>query len=291
MVQMLQNGESGSKVSLELGVSLNRIRAARETYKIPIPEAFNCPPVTEQQKQEIKRLLETNHTNTYAAKACNVSLQVVAKIRKENNIPGQPCSRRLDESTKEEIIKLLLTRTPSSTIMKQFGICAATLHEIRKQNNIPVTGPGRPISDEMGKAITRLLEQGKTIREIVAITGVTDATVTRRRRWRFGDPPSKFYPPDKVEKIKRLLADGLYPRAVAEKVGISYSGIYGFIKSHNLKVNWESPLAAKKRGPQRNPYRKKLAAQETTRATNAHDTQKSHNDINFLDAIPFVVLI
>ncbi|KAI8072296.1 hypothetical protein BC940DRAFT_292242 [Gongronella butleri] len=291
MVQMLRNGDSAIKIGLELGVGYKRIRAARETYNIPLPRAYAGIPMPDEQKQAIRHLLETNHTNRYAAKAHNVSLYMVAKIRKEFNLPFQPYARRLDESTREEIIKLLLAGAQSSTVLKQFGICGATLHEIRKQNNIPVTGPGRPISDALGKKITRLLEQGLTDNEIVRITGVVKETVARRRRWRFGERPSPFYSAAKIERIKRLLADGLYPRAVAEKVGISYSSIYGFIKSHNLKVNWESPQSAKKRGPQRNPYRKKLADQATTRATNAHDTQKPHNGINFLDAIPFVVLI
>ncbi|KAI8072295.1 hypothetical protein BC940DRAFT_292240, partial [Gongronella butleri] len=236
MVQMLQNGDSANKIGLELGVSYNRIRAARETHKIPIPRAYAGIPMPDEQKQAIRRLLEANHTNTYAAKAHNVSLYMVAKIRKEFNIPGLPCHRRLDESTREEIIKLLLAGAQSSTVLKQFGICGATLHEIRKQNNIPVTGPGRPISEALGKKITRLLEQGLTDNEVVRITGVVKSTVARRRRWRFGERPSPFYSAAKIERIKRLLAKGLYPRIVAEKVGISCSSLYTFINRHNLKV-------------------------------------------------------
>ncbi|KAI8072294.1 hypothetical protein BC940DRAFT_138252 [Gongronella butleri] len=291
IVQMLQNGDTANKISLELGVSDKRIWAVRKRYKIPVPQAYARIPIPDEKKQAIRRLLEANHTNTYAAKEHNVTLRAVAKIRKEFNIPGLPCHRRLDESTREEIIKLLLDGAQSSTVLKQFGICAATLHEIRKQNNIPVTGPGRPISDALGKKITRLLEQGLTDNAIAAITGVVKMTVARRRRWRFGERPSPFYPPEKIETIKKLLADGLYPRKVAEKVGINCSNIYRLINRHNLKVNYEVPKKAKIYGARFNPHMKKIAAHATMRATNAQDTQNSCNGITFLDEIPFVVMI
>ncbi|KAI8072293.1 hypothetical protein BC940DRAFT_292236 [Gongronella butleri] len=289
MVQMLQNGESSAKISLALGISCKRVREVRKKHKIPVPKAFSNHRLTEQQKQDIKRQLESGkHTITHIAKVCNVGVATVTKLRREFKIPGPPCSRRLSESTREEIIKLLLAGAQSSTVLKQFGICAATLHEIRKQNNIPVTGPGRPISDALGQTITRLLERGKTISEVATITGVMTETVARRRRWRFGDRPSQLYPPEKVERIKRLIAQGLYPRTVAEMVGISDSSIYGFIKAHNLKANYMAPRASRKHGPRRNTYKKNLAAQATTHAANA---QNSCSGIKFLEEIPFVVLI
>lgn len=100
-------------------------------------------------------------------------------------------------------------------------------------------------SIERSQQIKRLLLEGKTVKEIAAITGLTQGSIRHYRFKLFGKQSIGLLDADK-QMIKQLYASGISPRAISQKTGVSLAAVYKHMhktqKTKGYLSDWDSNI-------------------------------------------------
>ena len=276
--QMIVDGYGNTDIAIKYGLSKNTISAIRhrKTHK-NITNQYNMKSrVIKDDKliHKICGLIQDGLCNTDIADVCNVSVQIVSRIRcgisykkigKKYVMSRRDIGNRIDSKTVHKICKMLEDKVPqrdiavacntSTTVVSDINVgrtyrCISSKYNINK-NNVVI------IDDELAHKICKMLEDGYRNCDISIDCNVTEYNVSNIRNGNTHYEISKQYKiaryrrprkldDDTIHAVCKMLQDGHTRRETAKKFKISattiqrivYSETYADIRDgYNIKTN------------------------------------------------------
>ncbi|KAI8063777.1 hypothetical protein BC940DRAFT_306833 [Gongronella butleri] len=283
-------GESFKKISTDCNIPVYMLKMAKKKFGIDDHRS-----ISDNKIAKVMECLASGMSVRMAAKASGMSVFTARKICEKRKIPISDPST-IPSSTKQEMKRRLEHGEHPLDVAAACNVSLTSVRRFQKTAQVVLPKKRQPPSKNLDPScsakarfskmtelekqkMTRLLLSGKTNSQVAAACGRSISTVGNlRHELQLPRPPGVCEP--KLDKIKRFLAEGESPSSIADQCGLTIMTINRVIKwlnIHGQPVIKEEQLES--------------LALFAENASGSSSASSSFKHIEFLDEIPFCILI